>query len=117
MHSNGTASEFAITGMTCSNCARHVMEAIQSVPGVSNAAIDLAGQRASVRWTQGSTHSATAVIQAVEQAGYEATEVPSDESAHAEHRLSGWKFNLWIGALGTLPLMLGEWIFGLGLTP
>lgn len=119
MHSGAanSASEFAITGMTCSNCARHVMEAIQSVPGVSNADIDLAGQHASIRWTQGSTHSAAAVIHAVEQAGYEAREIEHSESGHAEHRLSGWTLNLWIGALGTLPLMLGEWVFGLGLTP
>ncbi len=30
---------------------------------------------------------------------------------------SGWHLNLWIGVLGTVPLMIGEWIFGLSMTP
>ena len=30
--------------------------------------------------------------------------------------LGGWRLNLWVGVLGTAPLMLGEWVFGLGMT-
>ena len=37
-----TGTELAITGMTCGNCARHVTEAIQSVPGVRSATVRLA---------------------------------------------------------------------------
>jgi copper chaperone CopZ len=33
------ATELLVSGMTCNNCARHVTEAIQSVPGVRSAAI------------------------------------------------------------------------------
>ena len=47
---------FAITGMTCANCARHVTEAIQSVPGVSSATVRLEANRASVRWAAGAEH-------------------------------------------------------------
>ena len=30
--------------------------------------------------------------------------------------LGGWRLNLWVGLLGTAPIMLGEWVFGLGMT-
>ena len=30
--------------------------------------------------------------------------------------LGGWRLNLWVGLLGTVPLMLGEWVLGLGMT-
>lgn len=32
---------------------------------------------------------------------------------HSQRKLSGWQLNLWIGVLGTAPLMIGEWLFGL----
>src|SRR5689334_10137070 len=63
---------FAITGMTCSNCARHVREAILGVAGVSGAEVDLEGQSASVRWAADARPLPSAVIHAVAQAGYEA---------------------------------------------
>jgi Cu+-exporting ATPase len=31
--------------------------------------------------------------------------------------VAGWQLNLWIAVLGTIVLMAGEWIFGLGMTP
>ncbi len=31
-----------ITGMTCGNCARHVKEALEALPGVRNVEVDLA---------------------------------------------------------------------------
>src|SRR5438046_1333303 len=43
-------TELAISGMTCGNCARHVTEALQSVPGVRSANVKLDKQQASVRW-------------------------------------------------------------------
>ena len=49
--SSASLVEFAITGMTCANCARHVTEAIQSVPGVGSATVRLEANRASVRWS------------------------------------------------------------------
>ncbi len=35
-----------ITGMTCENCARHVKEALEGLPGVQNVRVDLAHHRA-----------------------------------------------------------------------
>jgi Cu+-exporting ATPase len=110
-------TELTITGMTCANCARHVTEAIHSVPGVRTASVRLEASQASVRWAVGAEPNVPAVIHAVEEAGYEAS--VADTSAHepGEHKLAGWQFNLWVGLLGTVPLMFGEWVLGLGMTP
>src|SRR5439155_4305763 len=121
----GAVSELAVTGMTCGNCARHVTEAIQSVPGVRSAEVSLDTQRGRVRWADGAVRNVAAVIRAVEEAGYGA-EVVADVGArkpsstghglhdHTAHRLAGWRLNLWVGLLATLPLMVGEWVFALG---
>src|SRR5438552_394703 len=109
------ATELAITGMTCANCARHVTEAIQSVPGVRGATVSLDAQQASVRWAPGVQQDARAVLQAVEAAGYGAELVALPTHDHSQHKLAAWQLNLWLGVLGTAPLMLGEWAFGLGL--
>jgi Cu+-exporting ATPase len=110
------AAELAISGMTCANCARHVTEAIQSVPGVQSASVNLEARQAFVRWSSGSERNIPAIIHAVESAGYGA-KIIADEAPHDHDRckLSGWQLNLWIGVLGTLPLMIGDWIFDLGM--
>ena len=111
-----SATEFAITGMSCGNCARHVTEAIQSVPGVGSATVTLDAGKAAVQWKVGAEQNVRAVVQAVEAAGYGAKEVAAHIHDHGEHRLAAWRLNLWVGVLGTVPLMLGEWAFHLGLT-
>src|SRR5437588_7024670 len=106
----------SITGMTCGNCARHVTEAIQSVPGVRSATVSLEANQASVRWAESAKQDVSALVQAVEKAGYGAKRVESGALDQHEYKLAGWHLNLWIGVLGTVPLMIGEWVFGLGLT-
>jgi Cu+-exporting ATPase len=108
--------EFAITGMTCPNCARHVTEAIQGVPGVSSATVRLEASQASVRWSAGAAQNIPGVIRAVEEAGYGASVAEIGARRHGQSKVSGWQLNLWVGLLGTAPLMLGEWAFGLGMT-
>lgn len=113
------STQLAIDGMTCGNCARHVTEALQSVPGVRSATVNLERKSASVNWAQKALVDDAVLIHAVEQAGYDArlVEPQGHEHEHGEHKLAGWELNLWIGVLGTLPLMLGEWAFDLGVTP
>ena len=110
------AAELAITGMTCGNCARHVTEALQGVGGVSSVSVRLEASRASVRWAAGAEQDMAALIHAVEEAGYGASLAEAPGHEHTESKLSGWQLNLWVGLLGTAPLMLGEWVFGLGMT-
>ncbi|HET7624297.1 MAG TPA: cation-translocating P-type ATPase [Verrucomicrobiae bacterium] len=111
-------TELLVSGMTCGNCARHVTEAIQGVPGVHSATVSLDSRRASVRWSAETEQNPSALISAIEEEGYGAKIVEADSAeTHGEHQLAGWQINLWIGILGTAPLMIGEWIFGLGMEP
>ena len=109
--------ELSIGGMTCNNCARHVTEAIQDVPGVRSATVILDAGRASVRWNSGAGQNVSAVIKAVQKAGYTAKEIQADTSAGCETRHASWQINLWLGVAVTTALMAGEWGFGLGLEP
>jgi P-type Cu+ transporter len=106
-----------VSGMNCNNCARHVTEAIQTVPGVRSATVILDAGRASVRWNSGAGQNIPAVIEAVKKAGYTAKEIQADTAAGRESRLAGWQINLWLGVAVTAVLMAGEWGFGLGLKP
>ena len=107
----------AVGGMTCGNCARHVTEALQGVVGVSSAAVSLEGQRAAVRWQADAAENVEAAIKAVEAAGFDAKVMDASAPDQAHHRLAGWQLNLWLGVPATAVLMLGDWVFGLGMTP
>ena len=109
--------KFFIGGMNCNNCAQHVTEAIQSVPGVRSATVILDAGRASVRWNSGAGQNVSAVIEAVRKAGYTAKEIQADASAGCETRHASWQINLWLGVAVTTALMVGEWGFGLGREP
>ncbi|HYG23138.1 MAG TPA: cation-translocating P-type ATPase [Verrucomicrobiae bacterium] len=114
------ATELMVTGMDCSNCVRHVTDALQSVPGVHSAWVSLETKRAAVRWNPGAQPSADALFKAVSGAGYNASLAPAatpNSTDHGEHKMAGWEFTLWIGVLGTIPIMLGEWVFHVAMTP
>src|SRR5215212_5377959 len=101
--------------MTCQNCARHVREAISSVPGVSTVSVNLDQNSANVRWTAGSTPNVAAAVRAVNEAGYEA-EAVKGEAPHRETSpswWSGWRLNLALGVPVTVLLAMGEWVFSL----
>lgn len=108
-------TRLAITGMTCGNCARHVTQALQSVPGVQSASVSLEAHSASVRWAS-SAADVPALIKAVEEEGYGA-KVIETTSAPGGERITSWQWTLWLGVAGTVLLMLGEWVFRLGTTP
>ncbi len=108
--------------MTCSNCARHVTEAIQSAPGVRSATVSLENQNAVVNWNSGATENVPAILQAVKEAGYEAEEIQNPDascgcaSCHTPTK-HNWQINLWLGISVTAFLMIGEWIFGWMMQP
>ena len=110
-------TELSVTGMNCNNCARHVTEAIQSVPGVRSASVTLDAGRASVRWAADAPTNVAAVLSAVKDAGYEAKTIEVTANDHGERRQARWHLNLWLGAVVTTLLMLGEWVFHLGMEP
>lgn len=104
--------ELSVTGMTCASCVGRVEKALKAVPGVSNATVNLATERASVTATGGVP--ASALIQAVAKAGYEAkplTAEASDTDAVAERQaaeLKSLKRALTIATIFALPVFILE---------
>src|SRR4051794_28406619 len=85
------ATELTVEGMTCGNCARHVTEAIQGVPGVASARVVLEQKKATVRWAAGAEPNETAILKAISEAGYKAEAVaPACHHEHPEDRTSSW---------------------------
>jgi copper chaperone CopZ len=81
---------FPVEGMTCSNCAGRVEKALRGVPGVIEANVNLAIERADVRARSGST-DLQALSAAVSAAGYRARIARASQTAdraersHVEH--------------------------------
>ncbi|MBP1872751.1 Cu+-exporting ATPase [Ensifer adhaerens] len=104
--------ELAIEGMTCASCVARIEKALKAVPGVMQASVNLATERASVRLTKGIATSAS-LEQAVRAAGYDARRITGDESTDEEaekrereaRRLSR---SLLIAAALTLPIFVLE---------
>jgi Cu+-exporting ATPase len=105
-----------IGGMTCGNCARHVTEALQSVPEVRSASVSLSSASAIVNWNAGSAGNLPAAIEAVKNAGYEAKEIRNDSRGHPGSPRKHWQIGLWLGMAVTIFLMAGEWVFPFGMT-
>src|SRR5712675_3323942 len=98
-----SSTELSIEGMTCGNCARHVTEALQSVPGVHSAMVNLDSRGALVRWSPVSARNPVALVAAVREAGFEAKLIEANAPATdaGVRKLAGWQLTLWIGVLGT----------------
>ena len=58
-----------IEGMTCDHCVQHVKEALEAVPGVKSAVVNLKNKSAAVEHAD--NVSKDALKAAVEEAGYE----------------------------------------------
>lgn len=56
-----------ITGMTCANCSARVEKELKEQPGVISATVNLATEKASVKYAETSSE---ALIQSVEKIGY-----------------------------------------------
>jgi Cu+-exporting ATPase len=69
-----------IADMTCASCVGRVERALRAVPGVEDAQVNLATERAAVTVQRGAVDAA-ALADAVSRAGYAATLVPADEAA------------------------------------
>jgi Cu+-exporting ATPase len=114
---DSTTTELLVDGMTCQNCVRHVTEAIQGTPGVRSASVSLENKRASIRWNSEAPKNISAVIAAVQKAGYEAKMIPTGTDGHSPSKHANREINLWLGLVVTATLMFGEWVFDLAMTP
>ena len=94
------AIDIDISGMTCASCVARVEKAIKAVPGVRDASVNLATERAAV---QGEGLDLQAILAAVEQAGYAARPTGTAEVEPAP-RLPAW-WPVALAALLSLPLV------------
>ena len=103
--SAATRASLQIEGMTCSSCASRVEKALQSVPGVVSAEVNLATERAEVKFA--SAAKVEGLLAAVAKAGYGATAIADapDAPAQPARRLP----DVWpiaVAAALSLPLLL-----------
>ena len=97
------SASLSITGMTCAACATRIEKTLKKVPGVADAAVNLATEVANVRYAPGAV-KLPELIAAVEKAGYGAAPAPAPGSAApAVVDDRGW-IPVAVGALLSLPL-------------
>ncbi|MDT0136992.1 heavy metal translocating P-type ATPase [Acidovorax sp. PRC11] len=80
--------ELSIKGMTCASCVGRVEKALKAVPGVTHAEVNLATERALVRF--GADADADLLLKAVEKAGYEAQPVGTESSPESPRHGEPW---------------------------
>ncbi|QGH63770.1 heavy metal translocating P-type ATPase [Serratia proteamaculans] len=107
-------TELAIEEMTCASCVGRVEKALNQIPGVLEANVNLATERARVRHLAGVV-SITDLEAAVEKAGYRprrlSTATVSTEDQDTErrdHEARGLRRSLLIAAILTLPVFILE---------
>jgi Cu+-exporting ATPase len=96
--------DLAVSGMTCASCVMHVEKALNKVPGVVNASVNLATEQARVQ--AGPDVDVESLMRAVEKAGYAATlaQAAAPAASQAKPALPGW-WPVALAALLSAPLL------------
>ncbi len=101
-----------IGGMTCASCVSHVERALADVPGVLNAMVNLATERATVTYIPG-VASLADFKKAVADSGYQVLELESgegeDEADQEERKMAEARFRMRVAWGFTIPIIL--WMF------
>lgn len=109
--------ELSIQGMTCASCVSRVEKALQKVPGVAQANVNLATHRASLRFTPSVIIAPSLIaelIHASEKAGYEASLIDSDKvsgpdlAAEQENEAVALNRSFLLALILTLPVFILE---------
>lgn len=74
--------KFNVTGMTCAACSAHVEKAVRNVPGVDTVSVNLLMNSMVASYAEPAT--ASAICQAVEEAGYGASPAGAEKAAQRE---------------------------------
>ncbi len=113
--------EIDIIGMSCASCVGKVEKALIALPGVIEATVNLANEKAYVKAFAGNI-DIPQLLQAVKDSGFDAQPVSEDhddKTEQKEHEIQLLKRDLWIAAILTLPVFilgmgehmgLGTWI-------
>jgi Cu+-exporting ATPase len=105
--------ELGVGGMTCASCVAHVEKALKAVPGVLEASVNLATERASVRALSGPGLT-DRLRRAITEAGYEPRRIETDaggadrERARREEEMTQLRTRLILSAVLTAPVFILE---------
>lgn len=105
--------EIGVAGMTCASCVGHVEKALSKVPGVISATVNLATEKAGVRYHLGIA-SLEDLEGAIRGAGYEPRRIENDsassdqQSSAREGELIGLRRSLFLAAVLALPVFILE---------
>lgn len=100
-------ASLSIEGMTCASCVSRVEKALRKVPEVTFAEVNLATEKAEVKFVGRADDVLPRLVAAVEKAGYVA-KLPRSADATAEAAKAGWP-DWWpvaVAAALSLPLVL-----------
>ena len=112
-------STYRIEGMTCASCVASVDSIISKVDDVEHVRVNLALEKAVVRWKEGSNQDDDAIEQAVNRGGFVASSMLSPQQIRQQRVLAvqqqGWKAG--IALLLAIPtLLVSMFISDLGST-
>ncbi len=102
-----------IKGMTCASCVGRVEKALRKNPGVKEAAVNLATEKAKVTFDPNATNLEE-ILALVEKAGYKAT--PEQQKRNREKELQEEKKHVLYALILSLPLVLAMF-FNFRLSP
>jgi P-type Cu+ transporter len=104
-------TELAVEGMTCASCTGRVERALKRLPGVFEASVNLATERAQVRHLAGAVTAAD-LVAAIAAAGYAARPATAETGDREAERREAERRELtravWIAGALTLPVFVLE---------
>lgn len=109
MPENGLV-KLSIKGMHCASCVGRVERALKEIPGVVDAQVNLATNRARVDIAPGGATTAAPLVEAVKNAGYDAAVVSESAPVESDNReeLADWKRRVAVGVIFSVVVMVLE---------
>lgn len=95
--------EFQVEGMSCASCVGRVEKALSAVPGVKEASVNLAIERATVQTAEGVSFAQ--LIAAIQKAGYKAHAVKENRAVTQTKTSNFEAWTIVLSVLLTLPLV------------
>lgn len=106
--SNTQVALLSLTGMHCSSCAGLIERSLKKVPGVSEANVNFASEKARIVYNP-STAKIEDLIKGVESAGYKANlpgEKEENQKEKRSHEISYWFSKFIMGFVLSIPMIL-----------
>ena len=105
--SASTVFDLPISGMTCASCAGRVERALRKVPGAAQVSVNLATETARV---EAPAQALPALVEAVRQAGYEASmpDAAAPAPADAQRHLRNERLAVAAAVVMAPPMVLAQ---------